>query len=120
MGPKIQTKWPKEEEDLLLSLLKRGLSSAEIGEVMKKSRNSVIGKVNRLGVRILNSTKKNRKQEYVGFDPFPEKSKCCWSIGRGWCQAEAIPGLPYCQEHQYKAYRHPTPKIDVDALASLN
>jgi GcrA cell cycle regulator len=43
--------WPEEDNDVLKELLNRGWSASQIGRYFGRSRNSVIGRIFRLGLR---------------------------------------------------------------------
>ncbi len=51
-SPSVITPWTAADIKTMLKLAKQGKSASEIGNVLNRSRSSVIGKLNRLGVKV--------------------------------------------------------------------
>ena len=124
--------WTKERLNKLEALWKKGLPISEIGKELGVSRNSIAGKVNRLGLEKRRSpigsgggqgkAAGGRPQAIQDMDPseLPLKmalrtidwshSKCSWPIGDpkenefSFCGKEVVQGKPYCNDHCFEAY----------------
>ena len=122
--------WTKERLKKLEKLWDKGLSISEIGKELGVSRNSIAGKVNRLGLEkrrspISETNEKvdaGRPQTIQDMDAskLPLKialrnidwshSKCSWPIGDpksnefSFCGEEVVQGKPYCNDHCFEAY----------------
>lgn len=121
--------WNDEAIKILTDLWTEGVSSTQIGKRMRCSKNSVLGKVHRLGlprrtdtdgqkercpvkprrspqnpmrIFLLPSTHGDRKDSlrvYAG----PGEA-CQWLVDGPQCTELAIPGKPYCACHCARAY----------------
>ena len=66
--------WTPEKEGQLYDLLKQGLSSSQMGAALGCSRNSIIGKVHRLGLRLAEA-------QDLWTDPEIQSLKTAWAKG---------------------------------------
>lgn len=130
-----QNPWTPELIDKLTSLWLSGLSAAEIAETLgpKFTRNSVMGKIHRFGLRRQGRPAMPRRPKTVSkpFKPFPAKPTlrlvkkptadpvgiydlkshhCRWPVGskagadQMFCGDVALPGKPYCLDHHEVAF----------------
>lgn len=127
--------WNGMAIELLKSLWLEGHSISEIGRRMGTTKNSIIGKVHRLGLEPRPSPIKRdaapkvaaaiaavpAKPIVVSPPPKPRfiqrpgpDGTCCWPIGEPgtrsfrFCDTGADPGWSYCTEHRAIAYAPPT------------
>ena len=128
-----ETTWTKERLKKLETLWNKGLPISEIGKELGVSRNSIAGKVNRLGLKKRRSPISDAQNAQgkaggsriksindMDASELPLKlafrtidwshSKCCWPIGDPkttafkFCGNEVVQGKPYCNEHCFEAY----------------
>ncbi len=115
--------WTDERIAILTKLWAEGLSAAEIGKRLEITKNSVVGKVHRLGLPKRQSPIKRTE----GKAPAPKKRKkaekpqiitmaaltssmCAWPSGEPgtpefqFCGKPVVPSKPYCLEHCQRAY----------------
>lgn len=116
--------WTKTEIKRLAGYLARNESLAVCASKLGRSKNSVIGKVHRLGLRpTIVSQKKSRKgirysDKLIGS---PKDGCCRWhSDETGWCQEEAMFGYPYCSAHYERSVARPQPPLNVDDLVKID
>lgn len=122
--------WTEERISDLVRLWATGRSASEIGRALGVSKNAVIGKAHRLKLPARPSPirsspgpkvpkparlpKRVRKvRSYADVRPRRARkgeSACLWPIGEPeepdfhFCEAEVVPGKPYCAEHCARAY----------------
>ena len=122
--------WSKDLHEQLKLFWQEGLSTAEIGKRIGKSKNAVVGKAHRLGLSRESPIKRGveRKPRTVArapritlaiktekSPPPPEpipvyRGNCCFPKGEPgtksfqFCDDPAIAGKPYCLPHCKKAY----------------
>ncbi|SOD96739.1 GcrA family cell cycle regulator [Caenispirillum bisanense] len=113
--------WNDERIELLKSLWAEGLTTGEIGKQLGVSKNAVVGKAHRLGLKgrpsPIKRTKKPAKPEAPPKQVEPPPSlvdlaahTCRWPIGDPrdadfhFCGKPALTGKPYCGEHAAIAY----------------
>lgn len=114
--------WTDERIEELKVLWAEGLTTGEIGKRLGVSKNAVVGKAHRLGLKGRPSPIKKAKQPRpaaaTAKEPEPKMktlvdlsaNTCRWPIGDPrepgfhFCGAPAIPGKPYCAEHAAVAY----------------
>lgn len=113
--------WNDERIELLKSLWAEGLTTGEIGRQLGVSKNAVVGKAHRLGLKgrpsPIKRTKKAKKEEAPAKQPEQPPSlvdlaahTCRWPIGDPrdddfhFCGKQALAGKPYCGEHAAIAY----------------
>ncbi|EKV31288.1 hypothetical protein C882_3661 [Caenispirillum salinarum AK4] len=113
--------WTDERIELLKTLWGEGLTTGEIGKRLGVSKNAVVGKAHRLGLKgrpsPIKRTRKAAKPEKPEkpAEPTPaimelQGPTCRWPFGDPrepgfhFCGAQAIPGKPYCSEHAAVAY----------------
>ncbi|GAA0568861.1 GcrA family cell cycle regulator [Caenispirillum bisanense] len=113
--------WNDERIELLKSLWAEGLTTGEIGKRLGVSKNAVVGKAHRLGLKgrpsPIKRTRKAAKPEAPAKKPDPVPSlvdlaahTCRWPIGDPrepgfhFCGKPALAGKPYCAEHAAIAY----------------
>ena len=113
----MDTVWTPERMEMLGRLWEEGLSTAEIGRQLGLTKNAVIGKAHRLGLKGRPSPVKAppkpaaaaRPPVVVGFSG----PTCSWPFGHPgekgfhFCGARPLPGKPYCAEHAARAYVRP-------------
>ena len=123
--------WTDKKLAKLKELWEKGLSISQIGEKLDVSRNSVAGKVHRLGLpkrqspisdaeKAKSGGRKINAMDDMKAEDLPLKlalrkinwshSKCSWPIGEPdlptfrFCGEEVVAGKPYCNEHCFEAY----------------
>jgi len=108
--------WTDERIEQLKDLWNQGLTTGEIGKRLGVSKNAVVGKAHRLGLKGRPSPIKRAKAEpkkketavYSIIDLSPQT--CRWPIGDPklpgfhFCGKPVRPGKPYCAEHCEVAY----------------
>ncbi len=127
--------WTDEKIEKLKKLWEKGLSASQIAERLGDgiSRNAVIGKVHRLGLKSRPSPVKTARKTGEGEKAAPARKPrarrrteerrvhlldltermCKWPIGHPgepdfhFCGKPSEPGLPYCAEHCAEAYQAP-------------
>ena len=99
--------WNEENIRELRRLWDAGYSASAIGKQIGITKNAVIGKAHRLGLKSRPSPIK-RKTFVL---PTTNERMCQWPIGNPgepgfrFCDQPAAPGRPYCNEHCVMAYR---------------
>lgn len=114
--------WTDERIEQLKALWAEGLTTGEIGKRLQVSKNAVVGKAHRLGLKgrpsPIKRAKEPRRQAPAAKEPEPKIKSivdlsahtCRWPIGDPrepdfhFCGAPALPGKPYCAEHAAIAY----------------
>lgn len=114
--------WTDERIEQLKVLWAEGRTTGEIGKLLGVSKNAVVGKAHRLGLKGRPSPIKRTAESRPAAPPRrqPEKQMrslvdlsahtCRWPIGDPkepgfhFCGAPTIPGKPYCAEHSAIAY----------------
>ena len=126
--------WTDERIDLLKSLWDSGQSASQIARELGDgvTRNAVIGKAHRLGLKSRPSPVKNDKPEAPAAPKRAEKKEakklvtlldltdrmCKWPIGHPgetdfhFCGKPSEPGMPYCAGHCAEAYQAQPPRRD--------
>ena len=115
--------WTKEEFDVLLEHWGKGKTATQIGNMIGKSKRSVIGKAFRLKLNQQKPVFRARSFSIkIKVKEIPviitcesvkslltlEKNECRWPIGdpvMGFCGKEKVDGKPYCLGHCKIAYR---------------
>jgi len=101
--------WTPERTAALIALWSQDLSTSEIGRRLGITKNSVIGKVHRLGLpkrRVTVRPEPEEEPSVVRMDTL-KAGMCSWPIGEPgfqFCGAPVIPGKPYCAAHCRVAY----------------
>ena len=102
--------WTEEKVEKLKELWGKKTAS-EIAQIIGNvSRNAIIGKANRLGLR-REVEKKDKINIIKNEDVLLETKGCRWPFGDPgnedfyFCGAKQVPGKPYCLEHCMLAYR---------------
>lgn len=122
--------WTDERVEELKRLWGEGLTTGEIGKTLGVSKNAVVGKAHRLGLKARPSPIKRTKQA----KPKPEPKirsvvdlsahTCRWPIGDPrepgfhFCGKPANPGKPYCGEHAAIAYVNSSSRSNKDEDAA--
>lgn len=108
--------WTDERVEELKRLWGEGLTTGEIGKALDVSKNAVVGKAHRLGLKGRPSPIKRGKPQRTKPEPKIRSvielsaHTCRWPIGDPrepgfhFCGAPALPGKPYCAEHAAVAY----------------
>jgi len=108
--------WTDDRVEELKRLWGEGLTTGEIGKALGVSKNAVVGKAHRLGLKgrpspIKRVTQPKPKQEPKIRSVIDLSAHTCrWPIGDPrepgfhFCGKPAIPGKPYCSEHAAVAY----------------
>jgi GcrA cell cycle regulator len=126
--------WTDERIQLLQSLWEKGLSASQIATELGEgiTRNAVIGKAHRLGLKSRPSPLKAVPPQKPAAKPVKEKKEseekitiltlteriCKWPIGHPgepdfhFCGKKSQPGQPYCAKHASMAYQSPQSKRD--------
>lgn len=100
--------WTDARIRKLTELWSQGASTRDIARSLGGgiSRNAVIGKANRLGLKRPDEEKDGRRPF-----SFPGPLECRWSTGQpdeedfDFCREPVLTGKPYCAEHCELAYR---------------
>ena len=113
-----KTQWDKAKEEQLIELYKLGkYTTKEIGEIMGFSKNSIVGKINRMqinkktpSVNIANKADKQNKLK-VGEYPLVDigPGMCVWPMDNNsseitFCGDKTFLGRQYCKDHLQQAY----------------
>ena len=100
--------WTPEREEKLRQLWKKGHSGSEIANILgNTTRNAVIGKAHRLGLKSRPSPIKRETDNITKLND----RMCHWPIGHPrepdfhFCGKTIEPGRPYCSGHTALAYR---------------
>ncbi|GEQ98722.1 global cell cycle regulator GcrA-like protein [Iodidimonas gelatinilytica] len=125
--------WTDERIDLLRRLWEKGLSASQIaGEIGDGvTRNAVIGKAHRLGLKSRPSPVKTDSKNKKASGKAAKKDKnakvtlldltermCKWPIGHPgdddfhFCGKNSVAGMPYCEAHCREAYQAQQPRKD--------
>lgn len=111
--------WNDERIEELKRLWAEGLTTGEIGKQLGVSKNAVVGKAHRLGLKGRPSPiKRTGKAPAKAAEPEPRvhsmvdlsHNTCRWPIGDPkepgfhFCGRPTLPGKPYCAEHAAVAY----------------
>ena len=107
---RVEATWTPERIALLKLLWDEGVTTAEIGRRIGVSKNSVVGKVHRIGLvpRIVKEAQPPRRNVFEFTGP-----ACMWPIGHPndadfhFCGGRPVSGKPYCEHHTAKAYLRP-------------
>ena len=127
--------WTDERIELLKTLWGEGLTTGEIGKRLGVSKNAVVGKAHRLGLKgrpsPIKRTRKTAKTEKPEKPAEPAKAvleiqgpTCRWPFGDPrepgfhFCGAQALPGKPYCSEHASLAYVNSSSKAKAEETAA--
>jgi GcrA cell cycle regulator len=117
---RIQMEWSEERVEMLKSLWSQGRTASQIAEELGDvSRNAVIGKVHRLGLKSRPSPIRREHARPAAPPPSPVAARlkrvsdreCHWPIGHPrepgfhFCGAPAELDRPYCAAHCAIAYR---------------
>ncbi len=115
--------WTDERIDRLRALWDKGLSASQIAKELGEgvTRNAVIGKAHRLGLKSRPSPVKTERNQVKKPVKKPVKKivtlldltdrMCKWPIGHPgdpdfqFCGRPAEPGMPYCAAHCAEAYQ---------------
>lgn len=125
--------WTDDRIEQLKKLWEKGLSASQIAdELGDVTRNAVIGKAHRLGLKSRPSPVKvdTKKAAKAKAKPAPKEEPqkiglldlteriCKWPIGHPgeeefhFCGRPSEPGVPYCKEHCAMAYQSQIPRKD--------
>lgn len=113
--------WTDEKIAKLKKLWSEGLTTGEIGKRLGVSKNAVVGKAHRLGLKGRPSPIKRPEASATPAAPKKEPVKiftltdlnhntCRWPIGDPkhedfrFCGRQVYPGKPYCLDHCAQAY----------------
>jgi len=108
--------WTDERVEELKRLWGEGLTTGEIGKALEVSKNAVVGKAHRLGLKGRPSPIKRAKPQRAKAEPKIRSvielsaHTCRWPIGDPrepgfhFCGKPAMSGKPYCAEHAAVAY----------------
>ena len=117
----MESGWTESQVKILIEMVTLGNTAREIGDKIGKTRNAVIGKINRLKLPFRpkkDPTKKKASLPIKASMP-PLTSGCQWDCDWEWCGKPTRPGSAYCQAHYEVSILSPQPKLDVDALVKL-
>lgn len=126
--------WTDDKITILQKLWEKGLSASQIATELGDgvTRNAVIGKAHRLGLKsrpspVKEAPKNNKaparssakpsKAKHIGLLDLTDRM-CKWPIGHPgeadfhFCGRPSNPGLPYCGEHCAEAYQVQQPRRD--------
>lgn len=111
-------KWTNEEDERLIAYLNEGKTSREIGALLNRPRNAVIGRAHRLRnpdapprprivtvrrpkVKLICESESNLANSLLKL----RNDQCRWPLETTFCTEEKAPGKPYCLGHAAQAYR---------------
>lgn len=114
--------WTADRIEILKSLWDEGLSTSEIGGRLGITKNSVVGKVHRLGLPKRQSPIRTPVRRVVEQEVRTDVVKieelstgmCRWPMGEpgtesfSFCGRSSVEGRPYCDEHCARAYVKPS------------
>ena len=106
-----QIDWTPGAHDELKRLWLDGQTARQIGTALGRSRNSVIGKINRMGLSSPDPKKiANQKAVMLGFFAAPAPRGCQFIAGdpltdASVCGNATAPGSSYCAHHHAICYR---------------
>ena len=119
--------WTEDKIKKLKKMWQVGKPTAEIAKTLGMSKNSIIGKVHRLNLKVRPSpikadttkTKTTPKKviEKIGLMDL-KLTTCRWPIGDPkdedfcFCGKQTMTGKPYCQKHCQEAYVNSTTDIE--------
>lgn len=118
--------WNDDTIERLKKLWAEGLTTGEIGKELGVSKNAVVGKAHRLGLKgrpspIKRPKKEKEKDTKIRSVIDLQSNSCRWPIGDPrhsnfhFCGKTAIPGKPYCLEHAQLAYVNSNRSRDEDS-----
>lgn len=127
--------WTDERIELLKTLWGEGLTTGEIGKRLGVSKNAVVGKAHRLGLKgrpsPIKRTRKAAKPDKPEKPAEPAKAvmelqgpTCRWPFGDPrepgfhFCGKPALTGKPYCAEHAAVAYVNSSSKAKAEENAA--
>lgn len=114
--------WNESRIETLKSLWDEGLSTSEIGGRLGITKNSVVGKVHRLGLSKRQSPIRAPVRRVVEPEVLTDAVKidalstgmCRWPMGEpgtenfSFCGRKSVEHRPYCEEHCARAYVKPS------------
>lgn len=99
-----------------------GLSASQLGRLLGVTRNTVIGQLNRAGMKLLSPAQRREADEAAARqDQRENPTGCRYMIDNGdgirdskwrWCCAKVQPGSSYCPQHHARCYRRPEPESE--------
>jgi GcrA cell cycle regulator len=114
--------WTDEQNKKLIELWNRGLATSEIGRLLGTTKNAVVGKAHRLGLKKRQSPIKQKAKETTVIKlEMLRAGMCCWPIGEPgtpdfrFCGLPTVPGKPYCKEHCAIAYVSGKERKEIEA-----
>lgn len=115
--------WTEDKIKKLKKMWQAGKPTAEIAKTLGMSKNSIIGKVHRLNLKVRPSPIKTETTkpkaitkkivEKIGLMDL-KLTTCRWPIGNPkdedfcFCGKQTVTGKPYCQKHCQEAYVNST------------
>lgn len=112
--------WTEERVDELKHLWEAGVGTAEIGDRLGMTKNAIIGKAHRIGLKQRRASPKRTRARIVRMNG----QSCQWPIGDPrdpsfhMCGEPALEGKPYCADHYARAYIVPSRTRDKAANAA--
>ncbi len=135
------TNWTFQEDGKLRQLYDMGYTLREIAEELNRSKNSVIGRANRIGLKP--RTRESKRDNFIvtkvvvkGIKREPQKApepvavyyggytrsfaNCQWIFddGKFCCEEPAFLSAPYCQCHMDKAYTKTKRPMSIEAVVA--
>ena len=116
---KVQPEWTAVRVAALIALWNEGLPTSEIGRRLNVTKNSVVGKVHRLGLTKRESpiqkkvVEKKPVAQVVRLESL-SAGMCSWPDGEPgkedfrFCGKPIVEGKPYCLQHCERAYVKPS------------
>ena len=98
--------WTEERVTLLRQFWEAGIGTAEIGERLGMTKNAVIGKAHRIGLKARRASPKRSRARLLRLNG----QSCQWPFGDPgepdfhFCGKPAMPGKSYCPDHFARAY----------------
>ncbi|MDJ0948777.1 MAG: GcrA family cell cycle regulator [Alphaproteobacteria bacterium] len=98
--------WTEERVERLQQLWEAGVGTAEIGERLGMTKNAIIGKAHRIGLKPRRASPKRSRAQLVRLNGMT----CQWPFGEPgkpdfhFCGKQIINGKSYCAEHYARAY----------------
>ena len=110
--------WTEERVAHLTQLWEAGIGTAEIGGRLGMTKNAIIGKAHRIGLKARRASPRRTRAQLVKLNG----RSCQWPFGDPgqpefhFCGKQALSGKSYCPEHYARAYI----RVSVPQVAKAN
>lgn len=114
----MNNEWTKEEDEVLLSMIKQKKTAKQIADCLNRTRNAVIGRARRIGTNFGGmkahelAIVQSLETKNILIWSLTDKT-CRWPVGgekehTEFCGLEPVVGKPYCSNHCDIAYVRPS------------